>query len=210
MKDYLDKLGLSPIILIVIYIFGIITKEVWDILKSNRSNISQKITENLIKEIENQLQLFYLPICERFKMTKKLFEKTHQIGMPYKNESFNIKSQDTFALRKIIVNKLFIPFNKEIEKIILDNLHLKNTLDKTNYDSIVLHYRIWNAFEESKNEKIIDDYEASDLLSFPFEEVENCKRMCEDLINKRNELRKKILTFKKINRTLLLTKTSKQ
>jgi hypothetical protein len=209
MKEYLDKLEISPILIILIYFLGIISKELWTLLKSNRNSISQTISKDLILEIENQLKLFYLPVCERFKMTKDLFDKTHQIGMPYKNESLNIKSKDPLALRNIIVNKLFLPFNKEIENVILNNLQLKHPEDDTNYDKIILHYRIWNSLEESKGEKLIDDYEASELLEFPAKEVENCKKMCAILISKRNELREKILAYRSINRSLLLTKKSK-
>lgn len=206
MKDFLNKFEFSPILIILFYLLGIISKELWNILKSKRTNIAQSITKELINEIESQLQFFYLPICERFKITKELFDKTHKIGMPYKNDSLNIKSNEPLALREIIVNKLFIPFNQEIEKIILDNLHLKHIEDQTNYDKIVLHYRIWNALEDSKSEKLIDDYEASELLTFPSIEIENCTEMCNVLLAKRNELRKKILTYKGINKSLLQIK----
>ena len=165
------------------------------------------IEESYFSKVE--LKYFYLPICERFKMTKELFDKSHLIGMPYKNESLKIKSDEPLALRDIIVNKLFIPFNKEIERVILENLHLINTEDQTNYDKIVLHFRIWNALEESKGEKLINDYEASELLKFPTDEVESCKKMCSILINKRDELRKKILTYRSINKSLLQTNKSK-
>jgi len=59
MKEYLDKLEISPFLLILIYIFGIISKELWTLVKTNRNSISQSTTKELILEIENQLILLY-------------------------------------------------------------------------------------------------------------------------------------------------------
>lgn len=198
MKDILDQIGVSPKILILVYFLGFISKEIFNSIKTNRIKAAQDISAELIKELNDQLHFFYLPIIERLKITKELFELTQNIGEPYDNDKLKIKSDDPKALREIIVNKLFIPFNKEIESIILNNLHLKHPDDKTNYFELVQHYRIWNALEESKSENLIESYDASNILKFPMEEADNCNTMCSVLHTRRNSLREKILSYKEI------------
>ncbi len=206
MRDILKELGLSPLLIFLSLIVGFVAKELWSVIIGYRTKAAQETLSQILREIETQLREFYLPLKERFLVSKSLFDTSQgwRTNGAFDNSILNIVSKDKYALRKIAVGKLFLPFNKDVERILLDKLHFRSPDDHVNYERILQHLAIWRTMEESVQEGLIERYDMASSLSFPGDEVEKYIAFCESLIVKRDELRKKILAFRRLSRISLI------
>lgn len=151
----------------------------------------------IIRQIDNQLEEFYLPLASRFKVSKNINITIQNLREKERleNEKLNIKSSNKRALRDIVVRKIFLPLNNEMERIILEKSYLSLTDDRTDYSKILTHFMLWKSLEQSIIEGDIEKYSADELLTFPSHEVETFLHIVEELIKRRNELRLKLLNY---------------
>lgn len=206
MEKILEKIGLSPLIILFSIFCIFIFKEIWTIFKTYRIKTAHEYFTKLVDDIDNQLKEFYLPLRERFMVSKMLFDTTRNwlTSNEFNNSVLQIETDDPKALRKIVVWKLFLPFNLEIEKIILEKLYRKNIDDNTNYEKILHHFIIWKSFEEAIQENLISYYDAEDVLQFPAKEVNQCIEMCNKLLENRNQTMNQILKLGRARKGFLL------
>lgn len=205
-EQLLKDLGYSSLVILVVYIFAITLRELWSIYKTRKTREAQEAMSSILRELDDKLRLLYLPLRERFLVSKHIYESTQNFGKEYSEEDKYIQAEKKGALRNIFVKKVFMPINKEIKEIILNNFYLKDEQDETNYEEILHHYIVWQALEDAKNEELIENYSASELLRFPALEVEKCIAMCNDLINRRKELRKDMLSLGSVSSKSIKTK----
>ena len=198
--NLLQELSVPTISIVVLVATLFVLKELFNLLKGYNLKIAQLVLEKELQEMDNQLEEFYLPLTERFEITKTIFttsSKWMREGK-YDNKYFNIKSDDAESLRHILVREILIPLNKEICDLILNKLHLRHQDDTTDYTLIIQHYLLWHALESSKKNKFIDDYEALGKLEFPANEIESCNTFCTKFISQRAQLRDEIKRFRTI------------
>ncbi|GAB7087511.1 hypothetical protein JCM15579A_16150 [Marinifilum fragile] len=150
-----------------------------------------------IEERDKQLQDFYLPIRARLEVTKHLFNISQKWKNPetqkFDHKIIEIESKDKRALSKIVINRMFLPLNKDIEDIIINKASLRHPEDKTDYQTLLSHFILWRVFEESASENEIDSYNGASFLQFPNEEAVKFYKVCEQLINERDNLYHKLL-----------------
>lgn len=119
-------------------------------------------------------------------------------GRNLKNSALHIKSDNSQALRDILVRRILLPINNEIKSILMDKIHWKHPNDPTNYEYIIQHFVLWDAFETAKSENEISDYQGDHVLLFPASEVKKHKEMCVHLLNERDSIRNRLKDFRSI------------
>lgn len=195
----LKDLGIPT--LSILFVIGsiIIFREVFFFLKHLRLKGAEIVIEKELQELDTRIEEFYIPLRERFRLIRLFYETTSswQKEGIYQNEALNIKSDDPHALRNLVVQKIFLPVNNDIGEIILNKIHWKHQTDTTNYEAIVQHFLLWQVFEDAKATGEIKDYEASHILTFPAEEVNKQRDMCDWLLNERERIRQEIKEFRK-------------
>jgi hypothetical protein len=195
MEKLFEQIGLTPLEILIILVAVFLTKELWAIFKNYRIKAAYEYLSKSVDEIDLQLKEFYLPLRERLITSKLLHETTNEWlkDGEYDNELLQLVTDDKKALRKITVWKLFLPFNNDIQKIILENLFRKHIDDKTNYEKILKHILIWKSFEESIQDGLIEYYDAEHILIFPADEAESCIEICNRLLKRKEALVKSIM-----------------
>jgi len=196
MIEILKHLGLSALGIVAVAVFCVCAKEIWSILKTLRMQASQHVLSSLLSELDERIGNFYLPLYQRFLLTEKLFRITQSWlngNKEYDNSKAGIVSTNPRALRHVVVRRIFLPLNTEIERLIIQKLHFKEPDDPTDYSRLLFHYVTWRAFENATSEAEIDSYSSSELLGFPAEEAATMRRYCENLLRKRNMIRKRLI-----------------
>ncbi len=196
MVEILKQLGISTIGILVIVILFFCGKEIWSILKAIRLQMCHHILEKMLDELDESISKFYLPIYQRLIVMENLFIITrywNNANDEYDNTKAGIKSKNKKALRNIVVRRFFLPLNKDIESIILNQLHYKLQEDNTDYSKLLFHYIMWRTLEEATIDGEIESYSASSFLVFPSEEAEKQKQFCLELLNKQSLIREKII-----------------
>jgi len=183
-------------------ILSIIVALLWfylrEVIKSNvnkRTAIEEEMLRRGLNYLDQQLNQFYLPINERLSLSKLIYEKMERLQdekKEYQNPAIGIESRDDYALRNIVVRRVYMPLNTQVERLILNKSYLKFKDDPTNYSEILAHFRLWRAFEEAMSDGEINDYEGTILLKFPSKEANHLMQACDSLLNRRNDYRKKI------------------
>lgn len=87
-----------------------------------------------------------------------------------------------------------MPCNRDIQELILNKSHLKADYDEARYEVILRHFVIWSNLESALENGSIVDYDASHILSFPDEEVRKHHLACDQLLDERDELLKRMQT----------------
>ena len=204
--EILNNFGITnPFILIFLSLSILLIVELYRLVKSIRTKNIEIVNEIILKELDTRLEEFYIPLRERFQYSKLLHDTTGKWMKDgrYRNEAVRIESEDPDALRNLVVRKILLPINEDLHQIILNKMHWKDFDDKTDYKAILQHFLLWKTFENAKENKTIKTYEASHILSFPFKEMEEQNKMCEVLLNKRENVReniRKLKTFKNKSR----------
>lgn len=199
MISLLKDISIPTVSIIVIICTIAIVKELLLLIKAYRSKAAELVLEKELNEFDKRIEEFYLPLRERFKLTKSIANQTSKMvnNGEYDNSFLNIESDNPRALRDIIVLQIFLPLNKEIENIILNKFHWKHPDDDTNYDKILQHYIFWRTIENARTEdKIKKYYDAKNFLVFPQDEVDKNYKMCTYLLKERNEMRERIKNFR--------------
>ena len=199
MISLLKDISISSVSIIVIISVIAIVKELLRLIKAYRSKAAELVLEKELNEFDKRIEEFYLPLRERFRLTKLIANQTSKMinkNGDYDNSFLNIESHNPRALRDIIVLQIFLPLNTEIEHIILNEFHWKHPDDDTNYEKILQHYIFWRALENARMEDKIKKYDATNFLAFPQDEVDKHYKMCDHLLNERNEMRNKIKYFR--------------
>jgi len=198
MAELLRNLGIPIISVLFLIVALAVLKELFMFVKSLRQKGAELVLEKELKELDSSIEEFYMPLRERFQLTKLLRETSNPWKKEgrYNNAALNIESEDSESLRHIMVRRIFIPINEEIKNIVLNKLHWKHPDDDTNYEYIVQHFMLWQALESAKTEGDIADYEASHVLTFPSEEVKKQQEMCKWLLNERERIHKHLREFK--------------
>ncbi len=199
LKDVLRDIGIPSLYVFCVVVGVVILKEVYLLIRSARLKATELVQEKELRELDTRLEEFYVPLRERFQLTRLLKETTDSwmVDGRYQNKAVNIVSDDPQALRNLIVRKMFLAVNKNVEEIVLNKKHWKHTDDQTDYDGILQHFLLWKTFEDAKANGEIEDYEASHILSFPSKEIEKQKAMCDWLLSERERIRKNIKNFRK-------------
>ncbi|MCK4818632.1 hypothetical protein KA005_22870 [bacterium] len=200
MIELLKELGIPTLSVVFLIMSLAILKELLFIMKALRQKGAELVLEKELKEIDARIEEFYMPLRERFQITKLINETAndwHDEGI-FQNSALNIKSDNSQALRDILVRRIFLPINNEIKNILMDKLHWKHPDDPTNYEYIIQHFILWDAFESAKSEKKIIDYEGEHLLIFPASEVDKQKDMCTRLLKERDGIRYQLKEFRPI------------
>ena len=177
-----------------------VLKYLLPLLSNLRSKAAELVLEKELSEINTRIEEFYLPLRERFILTE-LIDKTSSTWIEngeFQNSALKIVSNNKRALREIVVLKMLIPLNSEIENIILNKFHWKHPDDKTNYALILQHYIFWRTLEKSRSNGEIEKYDGSKLLIFPKEQVDSHFKMCNFLLEEREKIRGKIKNFRGI------------
>jgi hypothetical protein len=200
MIDLLKELGIPAISIVFLILSLAILKELLFFVKALRQKGAELVLEKELKEIDARIEEFYMPLRERFRITKLINETTTpwQNDGIFQNSALNIKSDNNQALRDILVRRIFLPINSEIKSILLDKIHWKHPDDPTNYEYIIQHFVLWDAFETAKSEKEIIDYEGEHALIFPAKEVERQENMCARLLKERDGIRDHLKEFRSI------------
>lgn len=172
----------------------------------------QDVLAAVLAELDTQLSDFYMPLSTRFRVSRLLFQTTSewQIDGKYSNDRFAIKSDDDKAFRNLVVRRVFMPLNAEVERLLLEKGHLATNDDTTSYPKILEHLILWRSLEEALCDGTIDDYEAAECLQFPAEEVTKCLEHCDDLLSKRNSLRADLLRMRMVVDHALLQKQNRK
>lgn len=192
--EILQDYGIPTVSIVFCLLFLWALYELYGIAKSSRLKRAQMVLEHRLRLLDNRLERFYIPLRERFGFTMLLYKTTDQwqVQGTYKNEAVKVQSKDDRALRNIAVRRLLLPVNEDLKHIILNNMHWKHLDDKTDYHLMLLHFTVWRVFEEAVIKGEIEDYEASHMLSFPIEEAEKQRKMCERLLHEREEVHEKL------------------
>ncbi len=200
MIELLKELGIPTASVVLLILTLAVLKELLLFIKGLRQKGAELVLEKELKEIDARIEEFYMPLRERFQITKLINETSSawEQGVRFQNSALNIKSDNEQALRDILVCRIFLPINSEIKNIILDKLHWKHPDDPTNYEYIVQHFVLWDAFESAKSEKEIIGYEGEHTLIFPSEEVDKQKSMCTRLLEEREDIRNQLKEFRSI------------
>lgn len=198
MIELLKELGVPAISIILLVLVLAVLRELFLFVKGLRQKGAELVLEKELKELDARIEDFYMPLRERFQLSRLVNESSSnwQHEGRFDNAAVNIESDNDQALRNILVRRVFLPINDEIKSIILNKLHWKHPDDPTNYEDIVQHFVLWQAFESAKAEGEIADYEASHMLTFPSEEVEKQKDMCEKLFSEREQMRQELKQFR--------------
>jgi len=199
MIEILSQLGISVFSIFVVVIIVTLIRELWGLFKTQRMDIAQKVISKKLDLIDSQLSDFYLPLSQRLKLSKYIFNLTRnwmdKSKTRFDNRSVGIISTDERGLSKLIILRLFLPLNKELECIILNNIHLKHPNDMTDYHVLLSHLILWRTFEEAVLEEDINSYEGGEFLTFPVEEVENIHKNTQKLQEERDILYTSIIGF---------------
>lgn len=203
MIETIEKLGYTTGI--SFFLAGAIyfIKSSWDTIREKRFNEASKVLDRMIEELENSLVKFYIPLGERFTATKHINSTMIQNAYSEENHKRILPGAPKGAMRDIAVNRILLPLNKEIKKLLLDNVSCKNPSDPTNYENILTHYLVWEALEESKNEGQIEVYHGDGLLEFPSEELETFFDVFNNLMLKRENLRYELLSIRGMPKSFL-------
>jgi hypothetical protein len=197
--NLIRSLGITnPLLILLIGCGVIILIELYFLIRNIRLKNLEMINEKIFSELDTRLEEFYIPLYERFQYTtliKSTVDKWTIEGI-YQNSAVNVESDDPNALRNLVVRKMFLPINADLHDIILNKMHWRDPRDKTDYKFILQHFLLWKTFENAKENKVIRNYEASHILSFPFEEVEKQRKMCVQLLEERENLRNDIRNYK--------------
>ena len=174
------------------------------------ASIEEDLLRRELKYLDQQLNEFYLPIKERLALSNQIYntgEKNLIEKNGYDNSTAGVISKNKNALRNIIVQRVYMPLNSEVGKLILNKSYLKDNNDNTDYSNILTHFWLWKAFEEAMIEGDIKDYNAPNLLQFPAQEVKQFNKIYQKLLKKRNRYRKKI---EDITNVIMSVKQSKK
>lgn len=198
MIEILKTTGLPSLSILIILILVFFGREFWDILKTTRLKAQQDILTRIITEIDKQLGEFYLPLAVRFRVSKMLFDTTSkwQMDKKYRNDKLNIKSKNERALRDIVVRRIFLPINMDIETLILEKSYLADPDDDTSYSKILEHMILWRSFEQAFIDGDIEDYEGAGIFDFPSHEVEMLIGNCERLVSQRDNIHKDLISLR--------------
>jgi hypothetical protein len=198
MIEILKTLGLPTLTVVGIVVAAYLLKEIFGMIKATRLKAQQDVLATILAELDAQLSEFYMPLSARFRVSKLLFETTTgwQVEGKYSNDRLSIESDDPEALRNLVVRRVFLPLNREVERLLLEKGHLATPEDATSYAKILEHFILWRSLEEAVCENAIRDYEATALLQFPTEEVSKCLGQCDLLLAKRNRIRDDLLTMR--------------
>lgn len=198
MMSILKDLSLPAASIVFIICAIAVLKYLLPLLGNLRSNAAEIVLEKELSEIDTRIEKFYLPLRERFILTKLIAQTSSKWieNGEYKNSTLNIISNNQRALRDIVVLKILLPLNSEIENVILNKFHWKHPDDQTNYALILQHYVFWRTFENSRSNGEIEKYDGSRLLTFPKEQVESHFKMCDLLLEEREKIRAKIKNFR--------------
>ncbi len=192
MAELLKQVGLPATAIAVILISGFLLREAWALMKSKRIAVSQQVTNYALEYINSQLKEFYLPIAARLKLSEYLFNLTQQWINDetdlFDHKKIQLQSEDNRALSKIVTNRLFLPVNRDIEKILLSSIHLRHPDDDADYQKILSHFIVWRVFEEAAEDNLISSYDGSSFLKFPAEQAEKVHSITDRLIQERDAL----------------------
>jgi len=196
MIDILQKIGYSTAVSFFIAGAFYFVKISWEKIRDKRLSEAEKILDLMVAELDNSLSKFYLPLSERFIVTRHINEKMLSDAYPESAEEELLPGAPQGTIRDITVNKILLPLNLEIRTVLLENIHFKDQDDNTNYGEILSHYLIWQALEEAKNEGAISTYNGSKILVFPYHQVNQCISVTKFLIQKRQHLRQELLSIR--------------
>lgn len=190
MIDLLRQLGIPAVSIIVIAALSVILKELWTTEKARRRSLADGILSRQLLDIENRLSHFYLPLSQMLALAKHIFNFTSHWRKEekYDNNALKIESENPNALRDIVVKRIFLPLNENIEAVIIKYGYLKLPEDNSNYEKILQHLYLWGALEKAKNDGEIKDYNAKKYLHFPAEEVPKIITTCNNLVEKKNKV----------------------
>lgn len=197
MEDALMRIGL-PLGVIVFAMATIpVAKATLGFIATRRATLATEEIRRKLEYQDRQLAEFYLPLRERLRITLGLFRffEDLQVETRYDNASLGIQSEDPLALRHIIVRRVYLPLNKEVERLILDRAGWRAPDDPTDYSVLVRHLVLWRGLEEALLGGEISDYKAHDLLAFPAGEVDHIEGVCAKLLEARADVRAGILRF---------------
>jgi len=198
MIELLQILGLSTLAVIGVALAVYLLKEIFRMVQATRLKAQQTVLMAVLAELDAQLSEFYMPLTCRFRVSKLLFETTirWQSNGKYSNDYLAVKSEDPKALRNLVVRRVFLPFNREVERLLLEKGHLASSTDKASYAKILQHMILWRSFEEAMLDNDISDYEGTAMLQFPAEDVAKCIAECESLLGRRDQVRNDLLTMR--------------
>lgn len=205
MIDLLQKLGLPISLVALVFIFLVISIELWKIIKEMRLKNAEFVFNKIISELDDKINKFYLPLKVRLIISKSIFNLSQKFGEGhnYDNTVLKIKSDDIEALRNIFVRRIFLPLNQEIETLIKSEIQYKDQDDHTNYNKLLEHFMLWRALEEAYKCNEIDRFDASDFLTFPEDEVDNFYKAFDTIINRQKEIRNKVLKLQNVYNYIL-------
>lgn len=199
MNDLLEKIGLPIFVVIVILVIGWFVRSVLSLIAEQRSKLVHEVNLKILKELDAQLEEFYLPVREYLRLTyglKITLDSLRNEFGKYDNSKLQIESEDHKALRNIAVQKIYLPINKKLASILMEKQHYKDFNDETDYQKILQHIILWESLEEAKLKGEIVSYSAHSLLIFPSEETDKQSVICGQLIEQRDKIRNKIINFK--------------
>lgn len=198
MIDLLTKLGTPLALAAALALAAYLVRQGSALIFTSRVKLREEAITSEISYIDAQLSEFYLPLRERLAILKRIFEHTQPWTGPagYDNAVLCIESDDSQALRNIIVRRIFLPLNQEVERLILDGARYRFHEDSTDYGVLLQHFVLWRALEEAQQAGEIRSYDAHSTLHFPIEQSEAFRDAVAQLLDTRQRLRTDLLRLR--------------
>lgn len=202
-----DLLGLGmPLVWAGLIAGGyIIGKEAWSLLRTQRQSAYEAAVARTLADLDARLEKFYLPLRERLKVTKHIFDVMHggnvqvsstPIGPRPTTPGIYIESSNPRVFTELIERDVLLPLNREIVKMILGGLAHRDAADTTNYGRFIYHYYVWNALSEACNKGEIQRFSAVEVVDFPGQELDTFLETCDRLLRLREAVRGDLLSFR--------------
>ena len=185
--DWLRSLGIPAVTLVGVVVVTVLVQQAWSLMRTQRLAASELVLKHRLDELNQQLTEFYLPLRERFALTHRLFRTSTVFKNEgaYENDLVVQGPKSGTALRHILVRRVFLPLNAEVESTILNKSRFRDAGDETDYTVLAQHFVLWRALEESVIQGEIEKYDGTGLLEFPAEEAEKFSAACDAVVRRR-------------------------
>lgn len=136
--EILKDLGLPIVVVAILGVAAWLARAVFNLIAEQRSKLAQDVQSKTIAKLDVRIEEFYLPVPERIRLTaglKHSFDSLRGVDDRYDNSSLQIVSKNPKALRNIAVRRIFLPINRQLADIMLEQQHLRHSSDTTNYQT---------------------------------------------------------------------------
>ena len=201
MPDFLKELQLPVAVLVGLAIAIWVSREATRLLMASRTKLRDEALSREIAYLDDQLASFYLPLRERLVLSRTLSHTTQQWmtapdgGYDNENPVLPVRGGQATALRKIAVRRVFLPLNRQMEQLILDNGRFRDGEDATDYAAILQHLVLWRALEEAVVDHEIESYDGAKVLPFPSQAADAFGESCSRLLERRERLRRDLFEY---------------